>query len=71
MAAPRAWWLMGRSALLALLPALLITTGWQTLQEPVRGGEFAVAAALAVVSAVILRRYMRIGAVMVAGVAVA
>src|SRR5829696_4931480 len=37
-AAPRAWWLMGRSALLALLPALLITTGWQTLEEPVRGG---------------------------------
>jgi transglutaminase-like putative cysteine protease len=62
---------MGRAALLALLPALLITTGWQTLQEPVRGGEFAVAAALAVVSAVLPRRSLRIGAMLVSGVAVA
>src|ERR687897_2277188 len=70
-AAPRGWWLMGRSALLALLPALLITTGWQTLEEPVRGGEFAVAAALAVVSAALPRRSLRIGAMLVSGVAVA
>ncbi|HKI24519.1 MAG TPA: transglutaminaseTgpA domain-containing protein [Gaiellaceae bacterium] len=62
---------MGRSALLALLPALLITTGWQTLEEPVRGGEFAVAAALAVVAAVLPRRSLRIGAILVSGVAVA
>ena len=62
---------MGRSALLALLPALLITTGWQTLEEPVRGGEFAVAAALAVVAAILPRRSLRIGAVLLSAVAVA
>ena len=62
---------MGRSALLALLPALLITTGWQTLEQPVRGGEFALAAALAVVAAILPRRSLRIGAMIVAGVAVA
>ena len=61
---------MGRSALLALLPALLITTGWQTLEQPVRGGEFAVAAALAVIAAILPRRSLRIGAVVVATVAV-
>jgi transglutaminase-like putative cysteine protease len=62
---------MGRSALLALLPALLITTGWQTLEQPVRGGGFALAAALAVVAAILPRRSLRIGASLVAGVAVA
>ena len=62
---------MGRSALLALLPALLITTGWQTLEQPVRGGEFALAAALAVVAAILPRRSLRIGAMIVAGFAVA
>ncbi|HEX2292753.1 MAG TPA: transglutaminaseTgpA domain-containing protein, partial [Gaiellaceae bacterium] len=62
---------MRRSALLALLPALLITTGWQTLEQPVRGGEFAAAAALAVVAAILPRRSLRIGAMLVAGVAVA
>ena len=62
---------MGRSALLALLPALLITTGWQTLEQPVRGGEFALAAALAVVAAILPRRSLRIGASLVAVVAVA
>ena len=70
-AAPRAWWRMGRSALLALLPALLITTGWQTLEEPVRGGEFALAAALAVVAAILPRRSLRIGAMLVSTLAVA
>jgi transglutaminase-like putative cysteine protease len=62
---------MGRSALLALLPALLIVTGWQTLEQPVRGGEFAAAAALAVVAAILPRRSLRIAAMVVAGVAVA
>jgi protein-glutamine gamma-glutamyltransferase len=62
---------MGRSALLALLPALLITTGWQTLEQPVRGGEFAMGAALAVLAAILPRRSLRIGAMVVAGVAVA
>ncbi len=62
---------MGKTALLALLPALLIATGWQTLEQPVRGGEFALAAALAVVAAVIPHRWVRIGAMLVAAVAVA
>ena len=62
---------MGRSALLALLPALLIVTGWQALEQPVRGGEFAVAAALAVCAAILPRRSLRIGASLVAAVAVA
>ncbi|HEX2293587.1 MAG TPA: hypothetical protein VHH55_09745, partial [Gaiellaceae bacterium] len=62
---------MGRPALLALLPALLITTGWQSLEQPVRGGEFALAAALAVVAAILPRRSLRIGAMLVAGFAVA
>jgi transglutaminase-like putative cysteine protease len=62
---------MGRTALLALLPALLIATGWQTLEQPVLGGEFALAAALAVVAAIVPHRWLRIAAVSVATVAVA
>jgi hypothetical protein len=61
---------MARTALLALLPALLIVTGWQTLEDPVRGGEFAVAAVLAVGAGILPRRSLRIGAIVVTTVAV-
>ncbi|HEU4943423.1 MAG TPA: hypothetical protein VFT18_09160, partial [Gaiellaceae bacterium] len=62
---------MGRTALLALLPALLIATGWQGLEEPVRGGEIALAATLAVLAAILPHRRYRIPAAIVASVAVA
>ena len=61
---------MGRTALLALLPALLIATGWQGLEEPVRGGEIALAATLAVLAAILPHRRYRIPAAIVASVAV-
>jgi transglutaminase-like putative cysteine protease len=57
---PKAGWPMVRTALLALLPALLIATGWQRLEEPARGGDFALAATLAIVTALITRRWLRV-----------
>lgn len=61
---------MARTALLALLPALLIMSGWQGLEEPVRGAEFALAALLAVAAAMLPRRRLRVPATIAAGVAV-
>ncbi|HEX7254922.1 MAG TPA: transglutaminaseTgpA domain-containing protein [Gaiellaceae bacterium] len=61
---------MVRTALLALLPALLITTGWQGLEQPVRGTELTLAAALAVAAAIIPRRWLRRCAEVAASVAV-
>lgn len=51
---------MGKTVLLALLPALLIATGWQRLEEPALAGEFSVAAALAIVVVLIPRRWLRV-----------
>jgi transglutaminase-like putative cysteine protease len=51
---------MGKTALLALLPALLIATGWQRLEDPVLASHFSLAAALAIVVALIARRWLRI-----------
>ena len=62
---------MARTALLALLPALLIVTGWQSLEQPVQGAEFALAAILAVGAAIVPRRWLRICAELAAAVAVA
>jgi transglutaminase-like putative cysteine protease len=50
---------MGKTALLALLPAILIASGWQRLEDPALGGEFLVAAVLAVSVALIPRRRLR------------
>jgi transglutaminase-like putative cysteine protease len=61
---------MARTALLALLPALLIVSGWQSLEQPVRGGEFAFAAALAVLVALVPRRSLRVVAALAASIAV-
>ncbi|HEX2292687.1 MAG TPA: transglutaminaseTgpA domain-containing protein [Gaiellaceae bacterium] len=61
---------MARTALLALLPALLVATAWASLEEPARGG-ITVAAALALVAASIPRRLPRILAVAGAGLAAA
>jgi transglutaminase-like putative cysteine protease len=51
---------MGRTALLALLPALLIATGWQRLEDPVLASHFSLAAALAIVVALVPRRRLRV-----------
>jgi protein-glutamine gamma-glutamyltransferase len=61
---------MARTGLLALLPALLIATGWSSLEEPTRGAHFSLAATLAVVAAIIPRRPLRIAAEVVAAVVV-
>ncbi|MBD0339320.1 MAG: transglutaminase domain-containing protein, partial [Thermoleophilia bacterium] len=62
---------MARTALLALLPALLIATGWQSLEQPAQGGELTVAAALALLAAIVPLRWLRICAEAVAAVAIA
>lgn len=62
---------MGRTALLSLLPAALIVSGWQRLEDPAIGGEFVVAAGLAVAVALVPRRWLRILVEMGAFVAVA
>jgi transglutaminase-like putative cysteine protease len=50
----------GKTALLALLPAVLIASGWRRLEDPALGGEFLVAAALAVSVVLISRRRLRV-----------
>ena len=62
---------MGRTALLALLPALLIATGWQRLEDPVLASHFSLAATLAILVALMARRWLRILAGVGAFVAVA
>jgi transglutaminase-like putative cysteine protease len=61
---------MAKTALLALLPALLIITGWQGLEQPVRAPEFLLAAVLAVIVAIVPRRRLRAVAGVVASLAV-
>ena len=51
---------MARTALLALLPAVLIATGWRQLEFPAQGGELALAAALGVVVALSPRPWLRL-----------
>ena len=50
---------MGRTALLALLPALLIATGWQRLEDPVLASHFSLAAALAIAAFFLTRVLQR------------
>ncbi|HET9324458.1 MAG TPA: transglutaminaseTgpA domain-containing protein [Gaiellaceae bacterium] len=61
---------MGRTVLLALLPALLIATGWDSLEEPTHGGALIVAAAFAVLAGAVPSRRLRIPAVLAAALAV-
>ena len=61
---------MGKTALLALLPAALIASGWRRLEDPALGGEFLVAAVLAVAVALIPRRWLRVVAAVAAFVVV-
>jgi transglutaminase-like putative cysteine protease len=49
-----------KPALLALLPAVLIATGWQGLEQPARGAHFSLAAMLGIVIALVPRRWIRI-----------
>jgi protein-glutamine gamma-glutamyltransferase len=51
---------MLRTALLSLLPALLIATGWQRLEEPSLSSDFSLAATLAIVTALIPVLWARI-----------
>jgi protein-glutamine gamma-glutamyltransferase len=51
---------LARSALLALLPAALIATGWRQLELPAEGGEIALVALLGVAVALIPGRRLRL-----------
>ena len=51
---------MRKTVLLALLPALLIATGWQRLEQPAQASEFSLAATLAIVVVLISRRWLRV-----------
>ena len=51
---------MGRTALLALLPAALILSGWNGLEDPTTGREFLLAAGLGVGAALVPRRWLRL-----------
>jgi transglutaminase-like putative cysteine protease len=51
---------MARTALLCLLPALLIATGWGQLEQPPNGGEIAVVAALGVGVGLLTRRWLQL-----------
>ncbi len=62
---------MGRTALLAALPAALILSGWNGLEEPTTGREFLFAAILGVGVALVPRRWLRILAGAIAVVVVA
>ena len=53
---------MARPALLALLPAALIATGWRQLEFPAQGGEIALVALLALAVALPRRRRFQLAA---------
>jgi transglutaminase-like putative cysteine protease len=53
---------LARPVLLALLPAVLIATGWRQLELPAQGGEIALVALLAVAVAASQRRLFQVGA---------
>lgn len=62
---------MAKTVLLALLPALLIATGWQSLEQPAIANEFSLAATLAIVAVLVPRRWIRVTAELAAFVVVA
>ena len=51
---------MGRAALLAVLPAALILSGWNRLEDPTTGSEFLLAASLGVGAALVSSRWLRL-----------
>ena len=53
---------MGRNVLLALLPAVLIVSGWGQLEQPTRGGQLMLVALLGVLAAQPRRRLLRLAA---------
>jgi transglutaminase-like putative cysteine protease len=53
---------LARTALLCLLPATLIATGWRQLEGPAQGRQFAVVAFLGVIAAVLPRRRLQLAA---------
>jgi transglutaminase-like putative cysteine protease len=53
---------LARTALLCLLPAMLIATGWRQLEAPAEGRQFAIVAFLAVIASLVPRRPLQLGA---------
>jgi protein-glutamine gamma-glutamyltransferase len=53
---------LARTALLCLLPAVLIATGWRQLEAQAEGRQFAIVAFLAVGAALVPRRPLQLGA---------
>jgi protein-glutamine gamma-glutamyltransferase len=53
---------LARTALLCLLPALLIATGWSQLESPAEGREIALVVALGIVVALVSRPWLRLAA---------
>jgi protein-glutamine gamma-glutamyltransferase len=51
---------MARTALLCVLPAMLIASGWSQLEQPPKGGEIALVAALGVGVGLLRRRWLQI-----------
>jgi len=62
---------MLRTALLALLPAVLIASGWQRLEQPALASEFSAAATLAILVVLVPKRWLRITAAVAASALVA
>jgi transglutaminase-like putative cysteine protease len=55
-----------RTALLSILPALLIATGWSQLESPAEGREIAFVVALGIAVALVSRPWLRLAAAIVA-----
>src|SRR4029453_3905816 len=53
---------LARTALLCVLPALLIATGWSQLESPAEGREIALVVALGIVAALVSRPRPRLAA---------
>jgi transglutaminase-like putative cysteine protease len=53
---------LARTALLCVLPALLIATGWSQLESPAEGREIALVVALGIVVALVSRVWLRLAA---------
>ena len=62
---------MARTALLCLLPALLVATGWSQLETRPEGGEIILVAALGVGAALLPRRWLQLAGVVAAFLAAA
>src|SRR4029453_7106426 len=58
----RRGWPLVRTALLSILPALLIATGWSQLESPAEGREIALVVGLGIVAALVSRPWLRLAA---------